>query len=308
MKTFLEEVAEKVYKGYPRLEDVTVVFPNRRATLFFRKHLSGFLTKPAFAPKVVTIEEFIAGFSASQVPERLVLISVLFNAYKKVMHASGNSDGDKLAYLEHFYFWGDMLLRDFEEVDKYMVPAAQLFKDLSHQKELDASFDFLTEEQQQFLMDFWGHFEVNQSANKLRFLHIWRRLIEVYDQFKSDLNDKGFAYEGMLQRHVAEQFLSGQVPDMKKPEQVVFAGFNALTTAEEKVISFFVDRYQAKVYWDVDAYYVHNVRQEAGRFFRQYQEDPVLAKTFSQDIPAHFQEKILAGKEVQLYGAAQPVG
>lgn len=307
MKTFLEEVAEKVYKGYSRLEDVTVVFPNRRATLFFRKHLSSFLSKPVFPPRVVTIEEFIAGFSPFQVPERLILISVLFHAYKKVMYAAGHDDGDKLAQLEHFYFWGDMLMRDFEEIDKYMVPAPHLFKDLSHQKELDASFDFLTEEQQQFLMDFWGHFEINQSANKKRFLEIWKRLAEVYQQFKNDLAEKGLAYEGMLQRAVAEGFASGHFPEIK-PASVVFAGFNALTTAEEKIISFFVDRYGARVYWDMDAYYVHNIRQEAGKFFRQYQEDPVLSSTFSHDVPAHFQAKISSRTPVNLYGAAQPVG
>lgn len=307
MKTFLEEVAEKIYQRYPNLEEVTVVFPNRRATLFFRKHMSGLLTKPVFPPKILTIEEFIGGFSPFQVPERLVLISDLFHAYKKVMHASGHDDGDKLAQLEHFYFWGDMLMRDFEELDKYMVPAGHLFKDLSHQKELDASFDFLTEEQQQFLMEFWGHFEINQSVNKQRFLEIWRRLTEVYHQFRKDLAAKGLAYEGMLQRSVAEDLVSGRAPEIK-PESIVFAGFNALTTAEERIISFFVDRYRARVYWDMDAYYVHNVRQEAGKFFRQYQEDPVFAGTFNQDVPAHFQEKISSRAPVNVYGAAQPVG
>ncbi|MEX1238123.1 MAG: PD-(D/E)XK nuclease family protein [Cyclobacteriaceae bacterium] len=308
MKTFLEEVAEEIYKEHPKLDEVTVVFPNRRAALFFRKHLSSFLTRPAFAPKIVTIEDFISGFSSWKIPEKLILISILFTAYKKVIPSSGGvADTERMAYLEHFYFWGDMLLRDFDEVDKYLIPAGQLFRDLSQQKELDASFDFLTEEQQQFLKEFWGHFDLHQSANKERFLQIWKRLGEVYDQFKTDLLEQGLAYEGMLHRAVAEGLSRENGATVQKSGPVVFAGFNALTVAEEKVISFFVDRYGAKVYWDLDAYYVHNVRQEAGKFFREYQGNPVLGKTFSPDVPAHFQEKIISGKEVNLYGAAQPV-
>ncbi|HEX8039573.1 MAG TPA: PD-(D/E)XK nuclease family protein, partial [Chryseosolibacter sp.] len=186
MRTFLEEVAESVSKEYPRLEDVTVVFPNRRAALYFRKHLSGILSKPVFAPAIVTIEDFISQFSPLQVPDKLILISVLFNSYSKVMPPGGDGERDLIRF-EDFFFWGDMLLRDFDEIDKYLVPARQVFKDLSHQKELDASFDFLTEEQQKFLTEFWGNFDADQSANKRRFLHVWRRLGEVYDQFRADL-------------------------------------------------------------------------------------------------------------------------
>lgn len=309
MKTFLEEVAEKIHKEHPKLDEVTVVFPNRRATLFFRKHLGSFLTRPAFAPKIITIEDFISGFSTWKIPDRLILISLLFTAYKKVIPSSGpEPDAEGMAYLEHFYFWGDMLLRDFDEVDKHLIPARQLFKDLSQQKELDASFDFLTEEQQQFLKEFWGHFEVHQSANKRRFLQVWKRLGEVYDRFKTDLQEKGFAFEGMLHRAVAELLSRDNGVALQQSGPLVFAGFNALTAAEEKIMSYFVDHHGAKVYWDLDAYYVHNVRQEAGKFFREYQDNPVLGRTFSPDVPAHFQEKILSGREVNLYGAAQPVG
>lgn len=308
MKTFLEEVAEKVFKEQRKLEEVTMVFPNRRAALYFRKHLSGFLTKPAFPPRILTIQDFIQQFSDLQIPDKLILISILFGAYRKVLPASAEDSGEAtLKRLEHFYFWGEMLLRDFDEADKYLIAAGQLFKDLSHQKELDASFDFLTEEQQEFLKDFWGNFDENQSVNKKRFLQLWRSLGQVYEQFKKELLAKGLAYEGMQQRRVAEKLSDGSVR-MKETGTVIFAGFNALTAAEEKILTWFVDRYEAQVYWDIDAYYVNNVRQEAGRFFREYQENKILSKTFSHDIPSHFQEKSSAGKEVQLFGAPQSVG
>lgn len=309
MKTFLQEIAEKIYHQHPKLDAVTIIFPNRRAALYFRKHISAFLTKPAFAPKILTIEDFIAGFSDLKVPDKLALISILFKTYKTVLNSPGDeSDTDTIGHLEHFYFWGEMLLRDFDEVDKYLVSATQLFKDLSHQKELDASFDFLTEEQQEFLKNFWGNFDENQSVNKKRFLQVWRRLGEVYDQFKNDLRAKGFAYEGMLHRMVAEQLTNHPHNNIEEGQSIVFAGFNALTSAEEKIISYFVDKHHAQVYWDMDTYYVNNEVQEAGKFFREYQQNPVLGKTFTQDIPSHFQDKISSGKEVQLYGVAQPIG
>lgn len=306
MKTFLQEVAGKVHKDHPRLEEVTIVFPNRRAALFFRKHLGSFLNKPVFAPRILTIEDFISGFSALAVPDKLVLVSVLFQSYKKIM-GSSEDDGGTIHNLEQFYFWGEMLLRDFDEVDKYMVSADQLFKDLSHQKELDASFDYLTEEQQEFLKNFWGNFDENQSVNKKRFIQVWRRLGDVYALFRSDLRQQGLAYEGMVHRAVAESLRDKETaPANQGP--LVFAGFNALTTVEESIISFFVDRHGAKIYWDIDAYYVNNETQEAGKFIREYQERPILKKTFPQDIPSHFQNKISSGSEVHLYGAAQPVG
>lgn len=307
MKTFLQEVAEKIYQEHPRLEDVTVVFPNRRAALFFRKYLSQLLSRPAFAPKVKTIEDFIAGFSPLIVPEKLVLVSVLFGSYRKVLQDSGvENDSDHLRALENFYFWGDMLLRDFDELDKYLVPASRVFKNLSDQKELEASFDFLTDEQQKFLMDFWGHFKINQSANKARFLHVWRQLGDVYHEFREALQEKGWAYEGMLHRSVAEALRSGTIT-ADKPQAVVFAGFNALTSVEEEILSFFVEATGAKIHWDLDAYYVNNLRQEAGLFFREYQRHPVLGKTFPSDTPSYFQKKVSSRREVNLYGAAQPV-
>ena len=262
MKTFLEEVAEQIVRTHPRLDEVTVVFPNRRAALYFRKHLGGLIKRPVFSPRVLTIEDFIGGFSSLKSAEKITLISVLYQAYRKVMHT--DDDSDTVDSLERFYFWGEMLLRDFDEVDKYQVPARQLFKDLSHQKELDSSFDFLTDEQKQFLREFWTNFDEHESVNKKRFVKIWRRLGDLYDQFRKDLLERGLAYEGMLHRMVAESLEEKSI-DSGRP--LVFAGFNALTSAEEKIITFFVEHSGAKVFWDADAYYTNNAVQEAGKFF-----------------------------------------
>ncbi|HEY0653208.1 MAG TPA: PD-(D/E)XK nuclease family protein [Chryseosolibacter sp.] len=303
MKTFLEELAEKVFKNFPVLEEVTLVFPNRRASLYFRKHLGMLLSKPAFSPRLITIEDFISSFSAFKVPDKLELIYELHAVYQQLVNRS--DDGESSAEgIDEFYFWGDMLLRDFDEIDKYLVDATQLFKDLSHQKELDSSFDFLTEEQREFLRNFWSNFDEAETANKKKFLFVWRRLAEVYGQFKNELAKKGLAFEGMLHRDVAGRLETLSFAD---PTKLVFAGFNALTAAEEKILSHFVDK-GAVVHWDMDTYYVNNVAQEAGKFFREYQEHKTLRKTFHDDIPSHFAKKIVDKQPIHLYGAPQPIG
>ena len=221
MKTFLEEVADKVYRDHPSLENVTVIFPNRRAALYFRKHLTGLIKRPTFAPLIITIEDFFVRLSQLQVPDKLILISTLFKSYCSVMDSfSEESDSEKITRLEDFYFWGEMLLRDFDEVDKYLVSAERLFKDLSHQKELDASFDFLTEEQKGFLRDFWSNFDFNETVNKQRFLRMWKRLPQIYEKFRRDLGDNGMAYEGMLHRQVAESIGHGVMKDRLRGEIV----------------------------------------------------------------------------------------
>jgi hypothetical protein len=112
-----------------------------------------------------------------------------------------------------------MLLGDFDEVDKYVVQATHIFKDLSFQKELDAGFDFLTDEQREFLMSFWGNFNENLTENKRKFLHVWKDLYKVYEAFRQQLRTEGFAYEGMLHREVAGQLESGAL-DGLFPETV----------------------------------------------------------------------------------------
>ncbi|MBX2956685.1 MAG: PD-(D/E)XK nuclease family protein [Cyclobacteriaceae bacterium] len=292
MTPFLLETAQKILAKHPRLEEVTLVFPNRRAILFFRKHIGTLLHKPAFAPTMLTIEEYIKSFSTLQVPDKLELVHRLYKAYTETVNSNESFD--------RFYYWGEMLLRDFEEIDKYLVNAEMLFRDLSHQKELDASFDYLTDEQKKFLLDFWGNFDEHQTENRRKFLDVWNHLFDVYTNFRSQLVKESLAYEGMVHREVAEKILGGNT--IRKGNEV-FIGFNALTKAEEVILSHAVEG-DAAVYWDVDEYYLNSAAQEAGDFFREYQEHKILGKTFDSQVPANFRNK----KNIKLYGAAQPVG
>lgn len=309
MKTFLDEVAADIYKKHRlKLDEVTVVFPNRRAILYFRKYLSDMLDKPAFSPKLYTIEDFIASHVTLKVPDKLELVHRLHEVYHQITSPQGQSAES----FDQFFFWGDMLLRDFEEVDKYMVDAPFLFKDLSNQKELDATFDFLTPEQVEFLKSFWINFDEKDSVNKGKFLKLWRQLPEIYEAFRNNLAGSGLAYEGMVQRMVAERFKAGEIKTQPRQQpHILFAGFNALTKSEEVIISSLVDQAVAEVYWDIDAYYFNNNTQEAGKFFREYENQSSLKKTFLKDIPANFLKHMKgenATAAVHLYGTSQTVG
>ncbi|MBK7651650.1 MAG: hypothetical protein IPJ20_14230 [Flammeovirgaceae bacterium] len=199
MESFLRELAVQLNKENPLWDSVTLVFPNRRAALYFRKHLSEIITQPLFAPNLITIEDFISEMATVRVPDKLELVHRLHASYQQIINAAGTRSEP----FDQFYFWGDMLLRDFDELDKYLVNAEQLFKDLRNQKELDSSFDYLTEEQRKFLQEFWSSFDETLNENKKKFIEVWVKLFELYKTFRVQLETEGLAYVGMLHRAVA---------------------------------------------------------------------------------------------------------
>lgn len=298
MESFLQALALQLNNENPTWEDATLVFPNRRAALYFRKHLSEIILKPLFAPSLITIEDFIAEISTARVPDKLELVHRLHGCYQQIVSASAGARSESF---DQFYFWGDMLLRDFDELDKYLVNAEQLFKDLRNQKELDSSFDYLTDEQREFLTNFWASFDETLNENKKKFIEVWIKLFDLYKTFREQLGSEGLAYEGMLHRKAAEEIKS--VPLTRNPKEIRFVGFNALTKAEEKIIEHFVGL-GSKVYWDGDDYYVNNNRQEAGRFIREYQQHPILKETLREGFPSNFRKE----KSVKLFSSPQPVG
>lgn len=294
MKPFLQELAEDILKQSTPLEQLTLVFPNRRASLYFQKFLSQSLTRPQWSPRLMSIEEFFKEHSSLQEPDRLTLIYRLYQVYTNVLKQDEPFD--------KFYFWGEMLLRDFDEVDKYRVNAQLLFKDLSKLKELDETFDYLTDEQKQFLRDFWIHFEDKPSHAKEEFLHLWKKLPAVYTEYVKSLAKEKLGYEGMIHREVADS-LERKPPEAEVCKRLIFAGFNALTRTEEWLLASYVAQ-GARVYWDYDDYYVNDKHLEAGMFARQYATHPVLRHTLPAYWPAHLKSK----KNLWLTGVSQRIG
>ncbi|MEQ9305135.1 MAG: PD-(D/E)XK nuclease family protein, partial [Marinoscillum sp.] len=292
--TFIAELAAKILaENAQSLNQVTVVFPNRRAGLFFRKSLAQLISKPIWMPTVISMEDFVRGFSALQKVETLEAIFSLYEVYKA--HQKKDETFDQ------FFFWGEMIMRDFEEIDQYLVNADHLFTSIKTQKELDEEFYFLDEEDKQVIQSFWSSFLPKTTPSQEAFLETWKILRPIYNDFKEQLKAKGLGFGGMIYREVSDK-LEDITYDQDR--QIYFAGFNALTFAEEKIIKHFVLEFRAKVVWDLDQYYFNNGKQEAGFFLREYAKDSVLRNTFPKELPNRFTEE----KSFEATGVSLEVG
>jgi CRISPR/Cas system-associated exonuclease Cas4 (RecB family) len=257
--TFLEKLADEIINRYKdNLQNLCFVFPSRRAGIFFKKALSERLNKPAWAPEIFSIEDFIRELSPYTIPDKLVLIFELFEVYK----AHGEEES-----FDKFYPWGEMMLRDFDEIDKNHIMGSEIFKIIRELKEVETEFSFSPEDLEQFSR-FWRTFS-NEELTKLQneFLKTWEILGKVYNDFRKRLAEKNYAYDGMAYRKLFEEIKTGSI---KIPwSKVIFAGFNLLTKSEEGIIKELLKQNAAETFWDADEYYVNNSKQEAGEFLRR---------------------------------------
>lgn len=259
MIPFLQNVAKAYFTKYGNeVSRFTFVFPNRRAGVFFQKYLAEIAKKPIFSPEIFTISDLFAKLSGYQSVDRIEMLFILFENYKRVSRSEEPFDD--------FVFWGEMLLNDFDDVDKYMADAKQLFKNIYDLKEIDASFSYLTEEQIVAIRRFWENFlPIGGSDNKKEFIEMWEVLYELYLGLRNTLSAKGLAYEGMIFREVAERAKSKG--DIELPfEQVVFVGLNGYSLAEETLLLYLERKGIADFYWDYSSVLVKDPYNKASMF------------------------------------------
>lgn len=293
-ESFISEVARRVLKDHQGdLEQVILVFPNRRAGLFFRKELGRLIDQPVRMPRVSSMEDFVMQYTSYKKVETLEAVFLLYEVYK--------THQKKEETFDTFFFWGEMILRDFEEIDQYLVNTQQLFTSIKTQKELDEEFYFLDEEDRAIIQAFWRSFMPKATASQEAFLETWKILLPLYGSFKDNLKSKNLAYGGMIYREIAETL---ERIEVSKGDPLYFVGFNALTFAEEKIIKHFVQEQHAQLIWDLDKYYFANEKQEAGFFLREYAGDHLLSKTFPKEFPKRFEEE----KELEAVGVSLEVG
>ncbi|MEZ4829945.1 MAG: PD-(D/E)XK nuclease family protein [Bacteroidia bacterium] len=254
--TFLEKMVQELKDECgERISDICIVVPTRRAVVFLRETLAQTYQKTLWAPRMVSIQDWVRELSGWQFPDILPLVYELYQVYGQVMkkHQPGWAEP-----FEIFYTWGEMLVKDFDEIDKYQVDAEKLFTNIRDLKEIDAFFH-LPEENMTSIREFW--FTVRGKEGGVteiqeKFLAIWQILYEVYVRYRQALREKNMAYDGMAYREISGKLAEKQV-DFPWPK-VVFAGFNALSTAEESIFRHLLDEEMAIVYWDVDYAYFPN--------------------------------------------------
>lgn len=301
---FLEEIVEVVLSRYAGVTDnVTIVFPNRRAGLFFQKYLAERINKPIWSPKIISIEDFIKSLSELKSADKLDLIFELYQVFTKLNKSK--EDFDK------FFYWGNIMLQDFDELDKFLADPELLFKNLVHIKDLENNLDYLQEDQKQLIGDFWKSFGEKLSSHQKGFLGIWDNLFQTYTQFKAHLSEKGIAYDGMIYREVTEAL---ERHDISMPllqagmhlENIIFAGFNALSKSEETIISWFVKEGKGEILWDADDHYLKDNKQEAGKFLREMKfGNSILRKSFHDSYGNAFKE---SNKKIEVISVASDVG
>lgn len=271
---FLKQLASKCYKIYGTKSDtLTIVFPNKRAGLFFRKYLSELIRKPIWSPVILSIEEFIISFSKKQLANQTRLLFALYTIYKSKIKKSES--------FENFYPWGEMILNDFNDIDNNLINPERIFKIIKSQKELDDAFYYLSDDDQKTIQSFWANFLPKPTKTQTDFLRTWEILNVLYQDFNNLLATKEISYKGRLYRELSESIQSNKFEVEEKP--LWFAGFNALTKTEEYIIKYFVSNKNADIFWDINTYYIDNEIQEAGFFFRKHLKDKVFSKSIKRD-------------------------
>ena len=248
-KTFLEYVAEDIISKYGTdLSRIAVVFPNKRAALFLNEHLARLAGQPVWSPAYITISDLFRQHTDLKTADPIKLICDIHKSFTK---CTGIDET-----LDHFYGWGQLLLADFDDIDKNMADADSIFCNLKDIHELD-DISYLDNEQKEMLARFFANFSDDiDSELKKRFLSLWSHFGDIYHDYNRRLTEQGIGYEGAIYRKVAsEQTLH------LKYDKYLFVGFNLLQKVERVLFSRLMKEDKAKFYWDFDEYYMPSPSQ-----------------------------------------------
>lgn len=260
MIPFLKLVADDLFKEFGKdISNLNLVFPSRRASLFFNKYLSENLETPIWQPSTVTISELMYRVSGLRQTDSLSSIIKLYNIYQKQLHTQETFDS--------FYFWGEVMLADFDQVDKYRVDASKLFTNILDIKEIDERFGGFSPEQIEILKIYLGVItDSNNSIIRDRYLSIWKVLGPIYKEYRANLIAEEIGYEGLAYSLAAEK-LERSTSNLLEGT-FVFIGFNALNECEKTLFRSLKKEGRACFYWDYDLFYSQSDIHEAAMFLR----------------------------------------
>jgi ATP-dependent helicase/nuclease subunit B len=264
---FLDRVAEDLVRKFgDDFGEVAIIFNNQRPIQHLKSSLAQRQQKVFWSPQFFTIQDFMRQVSGSQEVNKITQVFMLFDQYvalKKVQQPDFEES------IDHFFPIGEIILDDFAQLDYELVEVHRIFQDMEVLARLDTEFDYLTEEQKDFLKKFWSGFNSDHHHEMhVRFLELWRLLPQLYHAFKTALREQGFQTMAGIYREMAEQ-PALSLSRIQSFKQVVFVGFNALNACEKQLFKGWQDEGRALFYFDGDAYYFEDFQQEAGHFLRQ---------------------------------------
>jgi len=263
---FLDQLAAHIvkktggdFRGY------CFVFPNRRSGLFFKRFLVKHSATTTWAPEILTINELMVSMSGLASSDPLDLLFTLYDAYRDIAVQPESFD--------EFFPWGEMMITDFDTLDKYLVDPDSIFRNIRELKEIDEAFGGLDREQVDFIRKFWKSFyQGKDTREKDLFLSTWNLLPKLYRRLNECLDKKNEGYEGRIYRKVAETEMT-DLHHQVGGQHYVFIGFNALSKSEKQLFRKLKKRNAASFYWDFDERYLEDEHMEAGRFLRANMEE-----------------------------------
>lgn len=295
METFLQLVARDLYQKIGNdLSHTVVVFPNKRASLFFNEYLAQQCNQPLWSPTYVSISELFQQLSTFKIGDSINLVCELYKIFRT---ETGSQEP-----LDDFYYWGELLISDFDDIDKNLVDAHQLFSNLQDLRALADDPTFLSPEQDKALQQFFLNFSIEKRTElKKRFISLWDKLGSIYTKFQERLCSLNIAYEGMLYRRVIENLQPNRLPY----EHYIFIGFNVLNQVEIKFFNLLQATGKAMFYWDYDVSYTQiplqqevSYMHEAGEFILRN------LKLFPNELPESCFHQMQHPKQISLISAS----
>lgn len=274
MQSFLDSVAKKIIEIENKdLKNTAVIFPSRRALVFFKKALFNQMNANGWAPLMYSMEDFFAAHTSLQSIDQVDLLLHLYQVHKTI-EQSNFQDFDE------FIGWGSILIQDFNELDRHLIDAEELY-------------DFLNEAR---AIERWELDQDQLTEIQDNYLKFWSSLKTYYSAFKAHLVERKLAYQGLIFRSVAESI--SELPFDKY--NCYFVGFNAFTKAEQSLITSYTNLGKASLIFDSDDYYKLDKHQEAGHFLRSqlHKENAIFIDAKGYSDP----------KSIEIYGISGNIG
>ena len=275
MTPFLKQVADH-YAGMKDFSKTLFVFPSRRAGAFFSRYKREAGVKERVHQ--MSVNEFFYAAIGGKPTDRISLILALYEVYRQVK--------PEPEPLDEFIHWGEVMIGDFDDIDKYMIDAKALLVDVADWKAIQESLSFLTQEQREAIEHFVAHFrsgaggklcvDLDDDSVKARFLSVWNCLAEIYEKYNALLDEKKMAYEGKVYRMLAERLRrGGDIRSLVKEafgvsvEKIVFVGLNALNECEKTVLRALQKEGMAEFCWDFSSDEIRDPKNKSSLFLKE---------------------------------------
>ena len=279
--TFLQQIAQVILNEYSdKLSDTIIILPNRRAKLFLIDALKNQASKTIFSPEIISIEDFVQDLAGIRSIDSVELLFEFYTIYLEI------TDKDKEPF-ETFANWAKTLLQDFNEIDRYLLEPDKVLKYLENIKEIEH----------------WS-VDVDKRTDLIdKYLIFWKKLPLYYHSLYQYLLEKGIGYQGLIYREAVRNL--NHFSDTKKDKNYIFAGFNALNQAEEKIVQHLLALDKAKIYWDIDEVFLRDKYHDTGLFQRRFQSEWPYYKTNPYEwITTDYQQE----KNIQVIGTPKSIG